>query len=162
MSIVKDTFLTYRAPRKTIKSIITSSGESQALLFLILGSILHFFGSIPFLIKSSGDVALTVFLSANFIGVVILAPLIFYFFAVLGKLGTVVIGWKISWMHSRIALFWALYAVFPLTMVRGLLSYAPKTYDETLQVVLSFTIFAIFLFYWFVGMNEANKLKVGA
>ena len=158
MSLIQDTLLTYSAPRAIIKSRLISSSEAQALIYLILGSILHFCGSVPFLLNSSGDIPLTVFLSANFIGVVIFAPLLFYFFAVLGKFGVRLLGWRIKWIHSRVALFWAFLAVFPLTLVRGLISYVPTNFGELLQLGFSFLIFAIFLAYWFLGIHEAKKL----
>ncbi len=158
MSLLQDTLLTYGTPRKIINSRLVTSSEAQALLYLILGSVLHFCGSIPFLLNSSGEIPLTVFLSANFIGVVIFAPLLFYFFAVLGKFGVMLLGWRIRWIHSRVALFWAFFAVFPLTMVRGLISYIPINFGDFLQLGFSFLIFAIFLTYWFLGMHEAKNL----
>ncbi len=158
MSLIQDSLLTYRAPKLAIRSRLESSNEPQALLYLILGSILHFCGSVPSLLNSSGEIPLTIFLSANFIGVVIFAPLLFYFFAVVGKLGVTLLGWRISWIHSRVALFWAFFVVFPFTLIRGLTTYIPLNIGEILQLGFSFLIFAIFLTYWFVGLHEAKKL----
>lgn len=159
MSLIQDTLLTYRTPKKIIKSRLISSDEAQALLYLILGSIFHFCGSIPFLLSSSGDIPLTVFLSANFIGVVIFAPLLFYFFAVLAKFFVMLLGWRVTWIHSRVALFWAFFVVFPITMIRGLISYIPVNFGEFIQLAFSLLIFAIFLVYWCMGMLEAKKLN---
>ena len=158
MSIIQDTLSTYHSPGTIFKARLVSSNDSQAFLYLFLGLVLHFCGSIPNLLKAAGQIQITVYLSANFIGVVILAPLLFYFFAVLGKFGGKLFGWRISWVHSRVALFWAFFVVFPLTMVRGLLTYLPINFGDYLQLGFSLLIFAIFLAYWFVGLYEAKKI----
>ncbi|MCY3673596.1 MAG: hypothetical protein OXH65_08885 [Paracoccaceae bacterium] len=159
MSLVQDTFLTYSSPRKTIRSRLVSTSEADALIYLMMGLVFNFIGSIPFLLDSSGEIPITAFLSANFIGVVIFAPLLFYFISVLGKFAVMILGWRIRWIHSRIALFWAFFIVFPLIMAKGMITYIPMKYGEILQDSFSILIFAFFLTIWLLGLHEANKLK---
>lgn len=164
MAVTLDILESYRAPRRVMaRQLATGAGEERALAYVMIACFLFFIALLPSLSRTAylnpegGDFAN---LASNaFIGSVLIAPLLFYGIAALSRIAAMVFGGKGSWLSARLALFWALLAVSPLMLFRGLvmglIGQGPALSLVNLVVGL------LFLLIW-IGALRAGESASGA
>lgn len=159
MPVTTDIVESYRAPRRVIRRQLQSgAGEERVLSFVMIACFLFFVSQLPVLSR-------VVFLTPDgpdfvdraagaFVGAVFFAPLLFYVVAALSHGVARLLGGRGSWFSARLALFWALLAVTPLVLLRGLVAgfIGPGPGASLLSVIVS----VAFLCIWFFGLYEAE------
>ena len=162
MSTVADVLAFHLHPRKVVRRrLVETTGEGQALLYLMVACILFFVAQLPELVRvdlrSTNDVPFNGVAAGRFVGGAIFAPLAFYLISAIVTVFLRVVGVKVEWLDSRIALFWALLAIAPAALVLGML----RGLTDSDAVILPATrvVGSGFLMFWFIGLYEAPKGK---
>ncbi|MFV2035604.1 MAG: YIP1 family protein, partial [Halocynthiibacter sp.] len=159
MAVSRDIVESYRAPRRVLaRQLAAGVGEERALAYVMIACILFYVALLPSLARAAfenpqnGDFTN---LAANaFIGAVLIAPLLFYGLAALGHLAALLLGGRGSWFSARLALFWALLAISPLMLLRGLvLGFIGQGTELTAVNIL---VGVLFLLIWVNGMRAAE------
>jgi small-conductance mechanosensitive channel len=93
-------------------------------------------------------------MAARLFGVVFVLPLILYVMALISHAILRLFGGKTTGYRTRIALFWALLAASPLTLLVGLVGgFIGPGLELRLTGVLWF---ATFLWFWMAGLRQAG------
>lgn len=123
MSVSGDILRSWRRPGEVARSLLAQGQrEDRALVYLMIGCGLIYFGQWPRLIRiaqEGGEVPLQALLGGALMGWMFIAPLIAYGLAALLRLGMVALRRPVGWYHARLALFWSLFASSPLWMAHG-------------------------------------------
>ena len=123
MSYSRDIFAAYTAPRKVMhRQLGQGIGENRALAYLIIGSFLMFISQMPEVSRRAHLEGIDLVNQAfnQFIGAVFLFPLLMYGVAAIVHLIARAFGGKGNWLDARIATFWAILAICPVMLFRGL------------------------------------------
>ncbi|MCT8160519.1 YIP1 family protein [Pseudoruegeria sp. SHC-113] len=160
MPVTTDIVQSYRAPRKVLRRQIDGgAGEERALAFVMIACFISFVARWPELSRAvhldptGPDLAER--MSEAFVGGVFVAPLFFYGLAAVSHLIAKLFGGQARWVEARLALFWALLAVSPLVLLRGLV--AGFIGDSPGHSLVSAIAGAAFLIIWIAGLLEAEK-----
>ena len=160
MSVVSDIVAFHIRPRQIVrKRLAITSGDGEALFYLIVGCLFYFLAQLPEMVRfdlsATVDIPFHGVVAGRFIGVAVFAPILFYIISALTKLALSLTGLKISWINSRISLFWALLATTPamlsLGIIRGLIPTDIVLWPATLVVGV------LFLFFWIIGLIESLR-----
>ena len=158
MPVATDVLRAHVAPRQTARRVlrrIDSEGKAFALAFA--GCLMLLIAQFPELVRTGGaggaNPTLTALAAGRVIGGLVLAPLLFYALAGLTCASLRILRFPISWMRSRVSLFWALLAVSPAAMLAGLARGFAGQHPATTAVPLA--VLLLFLVFWVSGLLEA-------
>jgi len=149
---------TWRAPGRDLAAHqAAGDSEAAALARLIGGCLAAFLSTLPGLMRAASEAPPP--FEARFGGALFawlfLAPLAFYALAALGHLAARALGGRGSWRGARLALFSALFAVWPLMLLHGaLLGLAP---DSVLRIMVAAALAGGFLYIWLGGLIAAES-----
>ncbi len=159
MAVSTDMVRTWRGPRAVVRGLLAQGvREDRALVYLMAGLVIVFVSRLPALQREAvleGGVFQRDATYA-FFGLVILAPLIFYVLAEMGRLLARLAGLKPSSYQGRLALFWAWLAASPASLLYGLLVGFNGVNEPGTQVVGALWLAAVFWF-WVQGLREAGQ-----
>jgi len=159
MAVAADIIESYRRPANVMRRHLAAGPrEDRALVFLMLACLLSFFAQWPrLMLKASIDdtIPFEAHLTGALFGWLFVAPLFFYGLAALSRMVARLAGGQGTWSRSRLALFWTLLVVSPLSLVRGLVTglAGPGALDLTVGVI-ELGIFAVL---WFANLREAER-----
>ncbi|MDP3339608.1 YIP1 family protein [Frigidibacter sp.] len=157
MALTDDILSTWRNPRRVMARILDAGPrEDRALVFLLVAVLVIYVSLWPALSRAAvlmPEAPLAQRLLAAFFGVLLLVPLA-YPLAALSHLASRAAGGQGTWQGARIALFWALLAVSPLMLLRGLVA---GLIGIGIQLqLLDLLVFAGFLWIWLSGLWVAE------
>jgi len=125
VSVSTDILAMWRRPRTVVaRQLAQGVREERALAILLAGCLLVFIGRLPILQRGvvlageEGNFLRDV--SYSFLGLMILAPILFYGLAALGRLIALAFGLRASGHGARLALFWAYLSAAPAALLYGL------------------------------------------
>lgn len=158
MSVARDIAATYRGPRRVIARILAAGQrEDRALAYLMAACVLMFIAQLPKLARQAhltGD-DLNMLLAGALLGLVFIAPLMFYGLAWLSHLVARILGGHGTFWSARMALFWALLAASPLILLHGLVAGFIGPGPQLTVVGLVWC--AAFLWFWGIGLWHAER-----
>lgn len=157
MAAVDDILRSYRAPRAVVRAHLAHGpSEPRAFSFLIAALIVMFIAQWPeasrvnYLDPTQPMPALML---GRALALLAMIPF-FYALAAVGHLVARLFGGHGSWYGARLALFWALLAVAPLTLLQGLVAgFIGAGPQFTLVSVL---VFVAFLAIWAAGLRVSE------
>lgn len=148
----------WRAPGAAITArLAQGGGEPAALARLMGGCLAAFLSTWPALMRaaSGGPPPLEARLGGALFGWLFLAPLAFYALAAVSHLAARALGGRGSWAGARLALFSALFAVWPLMLLHGvLMGIAPGSAP---RVLVAAALAGGFLYIWGRGLIAAES-----
>lgn len=125
MSMVRRVLASWRRPREVMRGLLAGPPrEDRALVILVLACVIMFIAQWPGLSRAAhldASVPLDARLGGALMGTVFLVPLLAYALAAVLHLAARLAGGQGSFYTARMALFWSLLAVAPLTLLQGLL-----------------------------------------
>lgn len=154
MSVTNDILATYRAPGRVIaKRLAMGTREDRAFAILLAGCVTIFIAQWPRLAREaylSGQ-ELNPILGGQLLVWIFIMPLAFYLLAMISQ--GILRLFKVyrSGFESRFALFWALLAIAPISLFRGLVGgfIGPGMAFDVVGVI---ALVAFFVF-WFSGLK---------
>ena len=158
MTVSRDIATTWVRPRRVYARLLADPGnEARALAWLMGGLFLFLVARLPALARqaelSRGEMPFAGLVAATALGSLVFAPLVFYGLAAAGGLAARAFGARISGWSARAALFWAVLAVAPAMLLRGLVAgLAGPGVASSLAGTLAGAGFFVF---WVVGLREA-------
>lgn len=158
MSIARRIAATYRGPGRVMSQLLDMGPrEDRALAYLMGACALMFIAQLPRLAREAHltGVDLNMLLGGSLMGLIFLAPLMFYAIAWLSHLVARLIGGKGSFYSARMALFWALLASTPLILLHGLVAgfVGPGVQLQLVGLIWC----AVFLWFWVSGLLRAER-----
>lgn len=158
MTVSTDMMAAWRRPREVLRRHL-ARGQSEAFAFtlLLVFLILAFVGQWPVAARAAflaGEPSALPRILAVAYGVLILIP-VAYGVAALSRLLARAFGGKGTWYSARIALFWALAAIGPLLLLRGLV--AGMIGPGPGLTALTWISGLAFLWLWATHMHEAER-----
>lgn len=158
MSAIRDVLVGYLCPKKIArKRLAETASEGQALGYLISACLLLYIAQIPEMVRDDmtavSEHPLVGIAAGRLLGIAVFAPLLFYALAGLAGLALRMGSNRVSWMRSRIALFWALLAVAPVAMALGILR--GLTDAQFVLLPASIAVAGLFLLFWISGLKAA-------
>lgn len=159
MPVTRDIAATYRGPSGVMRRLLDMGPrEDRALAFVMGFCALAFIAQMPGLARQAHleGSDLGMLMGGALLGSVILLPLLLYALAALSHLAARLFGGQGSGYGARLALFWSLLASSPLVLLNGLVAgfIGP---GPALNLV-GFLWFAVFLWFWFSGMRQAQRV----
>lgn len=153
MSVTRDIAATYRGPGRVLPRLLAGGPrEDRALAYLMAACVLMFIGQLPKLARQAyltGE-DLNMLMGGALLGLVFIAPLLFYGLAWLSHAVARLLGGKGTFWSARMALFWALLAASPLILLHGLVAGFIGPGPQLNIVGLAW--FAAFLWFWGSGL----------
>lgn len=178
MPVSRDIVRTYRGPRRVVRGLLAMGPrEDRAIMWLMAGCLIVFVSRLPALqreaVLAEGD--FTRDAAYAFFGLMMVAPLLFYLLAFLGRGAAYVVAWLAAYLFSwqsndrrfgagpdgygaRVALFWAWLAATPLALFYGLLVGLNGASAPATQMVGGLWLLVL-LSFWISGLVEASKGK---
>lgn len=158
MSIVSDIAASYRRPGRVLaRWLAAGAREDRALAILLIACALFFVAQIPGQIRAGHIDARVPFVArlywSGFFMIFVL-PLLAYGLAAASHLVLRMLGGRGSWFGARLALFWAMLAVSPLTLISGAVTdvAGPGRWSD----VTGWIVVLAFLWLWFGGLRAAE------
>ncbi|QDL92947.1 hypothetical protein FDP22_14845 [Paroceanicella profunda] len=142
--------------------------ESRLLFYAMLAMTVVFVARLPALVRDipppqpGADDPGPAFVGALFVSHVLFGPLMLY---VLAAVSHVVSGWlggQGSHYASRLALFWALLLVAPLTLVAGMINSLARMGGVDLAELPSAVASLVSLWFWSLCLTEAERFEHSA
>ncbi len=159
MSIAHDIAAMYRGPRRVVSRVLAAGQrEDRALACLMGACALMFVAQLPKLARESFITGedLNMLMGASLLGLIFIAPLLFYAVGWLSHLVAKVFGGQGSFFTARMALFWALLSSSPLILLHGLVAgFIGPGAQLTLVGVIWF---AVFMWFWMSGLILAERM----
>lgn len=159
MSVTADILRAWWSPRQVMRAhLVAGVREDRALAFLMGACLLLFVAQWPGAARASyldPTIPLNARLAGALMGLLFLAPLIFYIFGAVSHLAARLAGGQGSFYSARLALFWSLLVVSPVRLFQGLLSgfVGPGPASSISGMI----ILAAFLVIWGASLYEAEK-----
>ncbi|MCO4848694.1 MAG: YIP1 family protein [Yoonia sp.] len=131
MAVTTDIMRTWREPRAVMRDLLDQGQrEDRALAYLMAACIVIFIAQWPRLsrlaagFEGTGSQApeLSQLVAYEFLGWLIVWPLMFYAIAAVAHIVAKVFGGQGDWYSARLALFWALLATTPMALLYGLMA----------------------------------------
>lgn len=131
MAVTTDIMRTWRGPRAVMRDLLDQGQrEDRALAYLMAACIIIFIAQWPRLSRLAAgfDTAgaeapeLSRLIAYEFLGWLMVWPLMFYAIAVVAHVAAYVFGGQGDWYSARLALFWALLATTPMALLYGLMA----------------------------------------
>jgi hypothetical protein len=157
MSIARNIAATYRGPGRVMSQILAMGPrEDRALAYLMAACVLMFIAQLPKLARQAHLTGedLNMLMGGSLMGLIFIAPLLFYALAWLSHLVARAFGGQGTFFTARMALFWALLASSPLLLLHGLVAgfVGPGV---QLQLVGAIWV-VVFLWFWISGLRRAE------
>lgn len=148
MSITRDILATYRGPGQVVsRRLAMGVREDRGLAVLMAACVTIFIAQWPRLAREAHlqGLELNMLLGGQLLVWIFIMPLAFYVLAILIQMIMRVFGRKIDGFSCRFALFWALLAIAPISLFRGLVGgfIGPGVAYDTIGLV------SILMFTWF-------------
>lgn len=164
MAVSTDIVRTWRGPRTVVRGLLAQGvREDRALVFLMTGLVIVWLSNLPVLqrgaVLTGSDLRRDAIYA--FFGLVMLAPLIFYLLAFLGRLLALAAGRPVSGYGSRLALFWAWLAASPAVLLYGLLAGLNGPAEPGTRLVGALWL-AAFAWFWIAGLAAASAASASA
>ena len=158
MWVAIEVFRVYFEPRRSARRTLSrTDSEGKAFALILAGCLVLFCAQIPDLVRMSataGDhLPFAGLATATIFGAVLLAPLVFYATAGISGLIARFVGRSISWLHARVSLFWAVFAVSPAVLLAALL--LEFSGDYAAFALVHWILLALFLMFWISGLIES-------
>ncbi|MDJ0629830.1 MAG: YIP1 family protein [Rhodobacter sp.] len=159
MAVATDIAAMYRAPRQTVRRLLTMGvREDRALLYLMLACALIFVAQWPRLAREAhldAAVPLDARIGGALLAWFFLAPLLLYAVAAITRLAARLLGGRGTWYTARLALFWSLLAAAPMWLLSGLAAgfLGP---GGALQGVSALAL-GVFLVFWGLALLETER-----
>lgn len=165
MSAVTEILRCYRAPDEVLRRRLDDGPtEARVLAWLMVAVLLIFVGQLPALVREAhltgGDPPFEALASGAALGVLLIAPLLFYALAAVSFLVVRLVARAGTGLGARVALFWALLATAPLMLIRGLV--AGFAGPGAAYSILGGMAAAAFLTFWIIGMREMSRKESDA
>lgn len=159
MPVSSDIVRTYRGPRRVVRDLLSmGQREDRAIMWLMFGCLIVFISRLPALqreaVMAEGD--FTRDAAYAFFGLMMLAPLLFYALAFVGRGIAYLLRGRPSGYGSRVALFWAWLAVTPVALFYGLLVGLNGPDAPATQAIGGIWLL-VWLLFWVFGLIEASK-----
>ncbi|WP_370228859.1 YIP1 family protein [Cognatishimia sp.] len=148
MSITRDILATYRGPGQVVsRRLAMGVREDRGLAVLMAACVTIFIAQWPRLAREAHleGLELNMLLGAQLWVWIFIMPLAFYVLAIIVQIVMRIFGRKIDGFSSRFALFWALLAIAPISLFRGLVGgfVGPGAVYDSIGLI------AILVFTWF-------------
>ncbi len=147
----------YRGPGAVVGRLVSGPPREDRAIAVLMGAcILLFVAQLPALSRQAHETGedLQFLMGGALLGVVFIAPLLFYALAAASHLIAKLFGGQGTHWQARMALFWALLASSPLILLNGLVA---GFVGEGLQLTLVGALwFAVFLWFWISGLIRAE------
>ena len=163
MSIAGEILRAYKGPRTSMKRRLDEHpGEERLLVILVVAILLFFVARIPNLLASADaqateEISNTAIFVTNLVASFFFAPLLFYGVASVSRVVSRLFGGGGDGYSARLALFWALLVVAPLSLLSTIIQTVFPV--QWLSTGLSFTMFLLFAFVWGSCLSVAEKFK---
>ena len=161
-SRLTDILRTYRRPCHVIEGKLKHApSDRRAVAYLFAGCTIYVAAAVPNLIRENltyrHDIPLAAWISGALLGGIIFLPLVFYFLAAAVRILLWPLGWRVSWLHSRISLFWAVLASAPLALLIGISEgfFGRSTFNAA----LSWIDLGILVLFWAIGLYISGRLN---
>lgn len=158
MALTSDLVSTYRRPRTVIRRLLDQGeNEGRALGILIIACFIIFVARWPSLSREAfldPSIPLQGRMGGALVGLVLIAPLLFYGLAALSHLVAKVFKAKGSFYSTRLALFWSLFATTPLFLLVGLVDgFIGAGPAATVSQLI---LLVVFMYIWLSCLIEAE------
>lgn len=158
MPVTTDIVATYRGPRQVVRRLLDmGSREDRALILGITACVLIFVAQAPWQARvahfdPSVPVQARLYWSSFFW--VLIMPLFLYVLAFLSHLVARALGGTGTGYGARLALFWALLAVTPISLLAGMVAgfIGPGRGLQGVGLIWC----GVFLWFWLSGLREAE------
>ncbi|WP_238365211.1 YIP1 family protein [Mesobacterium pallidum] len=166
MSLTQDIAATWRGPGRVVARLMTlEARESRALYFLMMASILLFVARAPTEARMAAldpegpPLPARLFFSA--LGILAFVPMLAYGFAALSHGVARLLGaGQGGFSGARLALFWALLAISPLTLLMGLVA---GLVGQGMELsLLLYAWLGVFAWFWIGGLRATNAVGQAA
>jgi ABC-type multidrug transport system fused ATPase/permease subunit len=157
MAVTSEILATYRGPGRVMARLMSDGPREDRALAILLGACVVMF------IARWPSISREAFLAGEepqarmagaLMGVVFILPLLSYVVALLSQGVIRLFGRKATGYSTRVALFWALLAASPLTLLAGLVAgFIGQGVELTITGALWF---AVFLWFWIAGLKQAG------
>lgn len=173
MSVTREILRSYLRPRQVMRALIAGNRDSdrpeaRGFIYLLVGLLIIFISQIPDLTGTGlaapelserltgedGPAPLDARLAITLFVWLFVWPLILYVFGGLTHVLARLVGGAGQGVHARLALFWAVLAVAPLFLLRGLASVSQSASGV---MVLNYAIAAGFFWIWLSALFEAER-----
>ena len=173
MSVTTELLRSYTGPRRVMRRLIAGNRgsdrpEARGFIYLFVGLLIIFLSQIPDLIGvgiatpelsdrlvgEDGPAPLDAELAITMFGWLFVWPLILYIFGGLSHVLARLVGGQGRGVDARLALFWAILAISPLFLLRGM---ASVSQTAPMVVVINYAIAAAFFWIWLAGLYEAER-----
>jgi len=137
-------------------------GEERLLIYLVIAILLFFVARIPNLlevsaIQATADISIQAIFVTNLVSSFFFAPLMLYLVAALSHLVAKAFGGKGTSYGARLALFWTLLVIAPLSLVSTMLQAAfPADWFSSILLV---GLFLFFTFVWGTCLSVSEGFK---
>jgi len=158
MSIARNIAATYRGPGRVMSQLLSMGPrEDRALAYLMGACALMFIAQLPRLSREAHltGADLNMLMGGALMGLIFLAPLMFYAIAWLSHVIARVFGGKGTFYTARMALFWALLASTPVLLLHGLVAGFVGPGPQLQLVGLIWC--GVFLWFWGSGLLRAER-----
>jgi hypothetical protein len=137
-------------------------GDERVLMYLVVAILLFFVARIPNLlqvsaIQANAEVSMAAIFVTNLVASFFFAPLFFYLLAALSHLAAKGFGGSGTGYGARLALFWALLVISPLSLVTTIIQVAYPA--EWLATALLVGMFLLFTYIWGTCLCVAEGFK---
>jgi hypothetical protein len=157
MSVTRNIAAMYRGPGRVTDRILSAGPrEDRALAYLMAACALMFIAQLPKLARQAhltGD-DLNMLMGGALLGLVFIAPLVFYILAWISHLIARLLGGRGSFWSARMALFWALLASSPLLLLHGLVAGFIGPGPQLTIVGVAWCV--VFFWFWGTGLWRAE------
>lgn len=158
MAVTADIVATYRGPGRVMRRLLAMGPrEDRALAMLMAACAVVFVAQMPAQARAAHltGQALDMLLGATLMAWLIIAPLLFYGIAALSHLVARAMGGAGDWFGARLALFWALLAMAPLTLLHGLVAgfIGPGPALTGIGAIW----LAVFVWFWLTCLAQAER-----
>lgn len=173
MAVTTQILRSYLRPRRVMRALIAANNagdrpEARGFVYMLVGLLIIFISQLPDLIGvglysadlsqeltgEDGPAPVDARIAITLFAWLFVWPLILYIIAGASHLVARVLGGQGRGLDARLALFWAVLAVSPLFLLRGMGSVA---HAASLVMVVNYTIAAAFFWIWLSGLVEAER-----
>ncbi|MCC6941637.1 MAG: hypothetical protein IT551_08525 [Novosphingobium sp.] len=163
MSVGAEILASYRDPAGPVGRLIAAGPrEDRALAMLMAAAVLQFVARAPALARAAHldpSVPLDARLGISLFAMLFMLPLLAYGLAMIAHLFMRMLGRTGAAAGARVALFWALLAIAPVSLLHGLIEGLAG--PVPLVRFLGAVVFAGFLWFWGRGMAVAYRRQRG-
>ncbi len=158
MALTSNLVSTYTRPKVVIRGMLDQGeNEGRAVGILIIACFIIFVARWPSLSREAfldPSIPLQGRMGGALVGLVLIAPLLFYGLAALSHLVAKIFNGKGSYYSARLALFWSLFATTPLFLLVGLVD--GFIGEGSASTVCQFILLIVFLYIWLFCLIEAE------